>query len=40
VREVLERGGYMQAIGAEHAFDAEADALEAIRAACTPPAAP
>jgi SulP family sulfate permease len=39
VREVLERGGYMQAIGAGHAFDAEADALAAIRAA-TAPASP
>jgi sulfate permease, SulP family len=37
VREVLERGGYMQAIGAGHAFDAEAEALAAIRAATSPP---
>lgn len=32
VREVLERGGYLQAIGAEHAFDIDVDALRAIRA--------
>ncbi len=32
VRDVLERGGYMQAIGADHAFDHEADALRAIHA--------
>jgi len=31
VREVLERGNYMQAIGAGHAFDDEGDALRAIR---------
>jgi SulP family sulfate permease len=40
VREVLERGSYMQAIGTEHAFDAEADAFEAIKAACAPTEAP
>jgi SulP family sulfate permease len=39
VRDVLERGGFMHAIGAQHVFDAEADAIEAIRAACAPPAA-
>ncbi|MEO8848908.1 MAG: SulP family inorganic anion transporter [Casimicrobiaceae bacterium] len=32
VREVLQRGGYLQAIGAQHAFDDEADALHAIHA--------
>jgi len=32
VREVLERGGYMQAIGPGHAFDIDDDALRAIRA--------
>ncbi len=32
VRAVLERGGYMQSIGAEHAFDMDDDALRAIRA--------
>ena len=32
VRDVLERGGYMQAIGAEHAFDMDDDAMRAIRA--------
>jgi SulP family sulfate permease len=40
VREVLERGGYMQAIGAGHAFDAEGDALAAIRAATAPASPP
>ncbi|MEO6929797.1 MAG: SulP family inorganic anion transporter [Casimicrobiaceae bacterium] len=32
VREVLQRGGYLQAIGVQHAFDDEADALRAIHA--------
>ncbi len=37
VREILERGGYMQAIGADRVFDNEDDALRAIRAVLTVP---